>query len=149
MTHPDQGGGDEIASLAQRAIARALDLMTIAIVTLAVFAPQLTTADADNDISGWTQLAVFVIWVVYEGGTTAYLGCSMGKMATGCRLVDRRTGAKPGIARSVVRAAVVPGLLPFLGPFALLAYPTALLDRAERRGLLDRLAGTAVVRATR
>lgn len=152
MTDPGRGAsavgdGDQIASLAQRAMARSVDLMVVAVVSLALFAPQLILKGAEARVPRWTQVAVFVLWLAYEAGTTAVLGQTMGKLATGCRVADRQTGCRPGFARSIVRAAVIPGLLPFLAIFGLIGYATAILDPQEYRGLLDRLAGTVVVRA--
>lgn len=141
-------GGDEIASLAQRAMGRSIDLMVVAVISLAFFAPQIATSPDDTSVPRWTQIAVFGVWLVYEAGTTAYLGQTMGKMAVGCRVADRRTGRRPSLPRSIVRAAVIPGLLPLVQLAGLLGYATAALDTAEHRGLLDRLAGTVVVKAT-
>jgi uncharacterized RDD family membrane protein YckC len=141
-------GGDEIASLAQRAMGRSIDLMVVAVISLAFFAPQIAADPSDASVPRWTQIAVFGVWLVYEAGTTAYLGQTMGKMAVACRVADRRTGRRPSLARSIVRAAVVPGLLPLVQVAGLLGYATAALDPKEHRGLLDRLAGTVVVKAT-
>jgi len=124
-----------------------MDLLIIATVSLAVFAPRAVGANESTDVSAWTQVALIGIWVLYEAGTTAWLGTTMGKMATGCRVVSRRTGGRPNPAQAVVRAVLVPGALSVVAAFALLLYPTALLDRSERRGALDRLSGTVVVRA--
>lgn len=152
MIDPDRGaspvpGSDQIASLAQRAMARSVDLMVVAVVSLALFAPQLILEGGEAEVPRWTQVAVFVLWLAYEAGTTAVLGQTMGKLAAGCRVADRQTGRRPGLARSIVRAAVIPGLLPFLAIFGLVGYAAAILDPHEHRGLLDRLAGTVVVRA--
>lgn len=128
-------------------MARSVDLLVVAVVSLALFAPQLILKGGEAEIPRWTQVAVFGLWLTYEAGTTAVLGQTMGKLAAGCRVADRQTGRRPGLARSIVRAAVIPGLLPFLAVFGLLGYATAVLDPNERRGVLDRLAGTVVVRA--
>ncbi len=124
-----------------------MDLLIIATVSLAVFAPRAVGADDTSEVSAWTQVALIAIWVAYEAGTTAWLGTTLGKMATGCRVVSRRTGKRPNLAQAVARAVLVPGALSVVAAFALLLYPTALLDRTERRGVLDRLSGTVVVRA--
>ena len=147
---PDQpapGARDEVAGLAQRALARSIDLMVVGIISLAFFAPQLVRDPDDASAPRWVQFAVFGLWLAYEAGTTTYLGQTMGKLATGCRVADRRTGRRPNLARSVVRAAVMPALLAFFAFFGLLGYATPALDQRERRGLLDRLAGTVVVKA--
>ena len=140
--------GDEVAALAQRAMGRAIDLLVVGLISLAFFAPQLAVTDGDTTVPRWTQVAVFGVWMAYEAGTTTFLGSTMGKMAVACRVADRRTGRRPNLGRSLVRAAVVPGLLALLPLFGLLGYATAVLDPNERRGLPDRLAGTVVVKAT-
>ena len=137
---------DEVASLGQRALARSVDLLIVAVISLAFFARQLAVR-SEETVPRWTQVAVFLVWLAYEAGTTAFLGRTIGKLAAGCQVVERRSGEQPGIARSVIRSAVVPGLLPLLNVFGLLAYATAAADRREYRGLLDRLAGTAVIKA--
>ncbi len=144
---PVEPGRDEVAGLAQRALARSIDLMVVGIISLAFFAPQLVRDPDDQSAPRWVQFAVFGLWLAYEAGTTTYLGQTMGKLATGCRVADRRTGRRPNLARSVVRAAVMPALLAFFAFFGLLGYATPALDQRERRGLLDRLSGTVVVKA--
>ncbi len=143
----DHPASDEIASVAQRSLGRAIDLTVVAVISLALFAPQLVSRTDDVTVPRWTQVAVFALWLAYEAGTTTLLGRTMGKLAVGCRVAERRTGRTPGLARSVVRAAVVPGLLALIPLFGLLGYATAALDPREHRGLPDRLAGTVVVRA--
>ncbi len=150
MTEPHGVQGDnvdELASFMQRAMARSVDLMVVAIISLALFAQQLAIRGDDESVPRWTQVAVFLLWLAYEAGTTSFLGQTMGKLATGIRVADRRTGRRPNLARSVIRTAVVPALLPFAAVFGLLGYATAFVDQRERRGLPDRLAGTVVVKA--
>ena len=136
---------DPLASIAQRAFARAIDLLTVAIISLAFTVPLVERNGDDFSIPRSAQLLSLIGWLVYEAGTTAWLGQTMGKLAMHIRVVEVRRGTKPGLARSVVRAAIVPGLAAVIGLFAVLAYPTAVGDPRTRRGLLDRLSGTAVV----
>lgn len=143
----DGAHADVVASFSQRAFARAIDFLVIAIISLAFTAPTIETAGDDVSVPRSVQLLSLAGWLIYESGTTAWLGQTVGKMAVQIKVVDHRTGARPGLARSVVRAAVVPGVAALVGPFALLVYPTVAGDPATRRGLLDRLAGTAVVRS--
>ncbi len=139
--------GDRVASIMSRAFARSIDLLVVALLSLAFTVPFVSPTG--SDVPRWVQLASLASWLVYEAGTVAVLGCTMGKMAMGLMVVDVTTGGAPGIGRSLVRAAVVPALIPLVSFFALLAYPTATVDLQARRGLLDRLAGTAVVAARR
>ena len=135
---------DLVAPLALRAFARAIDLLVVAVISLAVTVPSV--GGPTDDVPTTVKLLSLAGWLVYEAGTVAVLGQTMGKRAVGLKVVTVGSGARPGVARSVLRAAVVPALVPPVGMFALLAYPTATIDPGTGRGLLDRLAGTAVVR---
>ena len=134
---------DIVAPLMSRAFARSIDLLVVAVISLAFTVP-FVEADGQS-VPRWVQLVTLGGWLAYEAGTVAVLGRTVGKMAMGLAVVDARTGAAPGWPRAVIRAAVVPALIPPLSFFGLLAYPTATIDPRTRRGLLDRLAGTAVV----
>lgn len=137
---------DEVASLAQRAIGRAIDLLIVATFSMAILVPAVGVEDDVVNVPRWTQVAALALWLLYEAGSVATLGTTVGKMAVGCRLADRATGSRPTLVRSLVRAAPVPGLLPLVSFVAFVVWATVLVDPAERRGVHDRIAGTVVVR---
>lgn len=142
---PSGGRADVIAPVALRAFARAIDLLIVAVISLAFTLPLVE--GSGEDVPRSVQLLSLGGWLLYEAGTVALIGTTVGKMAVGLKVVETSTGANPGPARAVVRAAVVPALIPLVSFFALLAYPTATFDLQTRRGLIDRLSGTAVVRS--
>jgi uncharacterized RDD family membrane protein YckC len=143
--HPDRRR-DEVAGIAQRAFARSIDLLVVGVIGLAIVSAT-GGVDADGTISRGVQVATLLGWLAYEGVTTALLGATMGKMAVGVKVVDARRGARPGLARCLLRAAVVPGAAAVVGVFGLALYSTAAADARSHRGIPDRVAGTAVVRA--
>ncbi|MGI9622694.1 MAG: hypothetical protein ACR2PK_07650, partial [Acidimicrobiales bacterium] len=57
---------DEIASLGQRALGRAIDLMVVAVISLAFFAPQLVRDADDATVPRWARLAILAVWLAYE-----------------------------------------------------------------------------------
>ena len=137
---------DEVASLAQRAIGRAIDLLIVATFSMAILVPAVGVEGDVVDVPRWTQVAALALWLVYEAGTVATLGTTVGKMAVGCRVADRAGGGRPTWVRAVVRAAPVPGLLPLVSFIAFAVWATVLVDPTERRGIHDGMAGTVVVR---
>lgn len=139
--------GDPVASVAQRCFGRAIDLLVVATFSMGLLIP---TVERDGDtlsLPGWTQWVALGLWVAYEASTTALLGTTVGKMAVGAQVVDRRTGRRPSWPNAIARTLPVPLLLPLVSFFALAVYPTALLDPDRRRGITDRIADTVVVRA--
>jgi uncharacterized RDD family membrane protein YckC len=91
----------------------------------------------------WASVAygLFVIgyYVLLEG----YLGQTVGKMATGIKVVSEATGATPGIAAAAIRTLLrlIDGLFNYL-----VAFITALAS-GKRQRLGDMAAHTLVVRA--
>lgn len=145
---------DALAPLSHRAFARAVDLLVAGIIGLAFTIPTSVEVDGTDQVSSTGAILALVAWIVYETATTAWHGQTGGKLAVQIRVVDHRSGAEPKLVQAFVRASVFPvvllfleliGVLPML---ALLVYVTAIGDQAHRRGLLDRVAGTAVVRVT-
>jgi uncharacterized RDD family membrane protein YckC len=96
-----------------------------------------------SDLPVWASVAygLFVIgyYVLLEG----YLGQTIGKMATGIKVVTEDTGAIPGIAAAAIRTLLrlIDGLFSYL-----VAFITALAS-AKRQRLGDMAAHTLVVRA--
>jgi uncharacterized RDD family membrane protein YckC len=89
--------------------------------------------------SAWLLLAVVLYYVLLEGLT----GRTAGKVVTGIRVVDARTGGRPGILAALVRT-----LLRFIdGLFGYLVGLVVVLNSTGRRRLGDMAARTLVVRA--
>lgn len=137
----------ELASFAQRSIGRGIDLLIVAVLFFMVAGPFIETDEVDRGVPFKAVVAGVVAWIVYEMVTVRLLGSTMGKMAVAASVVDMGTGARPSWAQAGIRAIVVPALVPLVSIFAGVVYSTATIDRRTRRGLLDRLAGTVVVRA--
>ena len=144
---PPEDRHDVIASVGQRCFGRAIDLLVVATFSIGLLIP---TVETDGDVlrlPGWTQWVALALWIGYESAMTALLGTTVGKMAVGAQVVDRRTGRRPSWPNAIARALPVPLLLPLVSFFALAVYPTALFDPAGRRGITDRIANTVVVKA--
>ena len=96
-----------------------------------------------SDLPVWASIAygLFVIgyYVLLEG----YLGQTLGKMATGIKVVSEATGATPGLAAAAIRTVLrlIDGLFSYLVAFV------TVLASAKRQRLGDMAAHTLVVRA--
>ncbi|MFN3215687.1 MAG: RDD family protein [Acidimicrobiales bacterium] len=144
---PVDATGDPVASVAQRCFGRAIDLLVVATFSMGLLIPTVQTEGDTLSLPGWTQWVALGLWVAYEASMTALLGTTVGKMAVGIQVVDRRTGRRPSWPNAIARTLPVPLLLPLVSFFALAVYPTALFDLDRRRGITDRIADTVVVRA--
>jgi uncharacterized RDD family membrane protein YckC len=104
-----------------------------------------TQGEAANwvaDLPIWVSVAygLFVIgYVLLEG----HLGQTLGKMATGIKVVSQATGTTPGIAAAAIRTVLrlVDGLFSYLVAFV------TVLASGQRQRLGDMAAHTLVVRA--
>ena len=105
-----------------------------------------TEGEAANwvaDLPAWASVAygLFVIgyYVLLEG----YLGQTVGKMATGIKVVSEATGTSPGVAAAAIRTLLrlIDGLFSYL-----VAFITVLVS-SKRQRLGDMAAHTLVVRA--
>jgi uncharacterized RDD family membrane protein YckC len=96
----------------------------------------------------WSTVVLVGFVTLYEVAFVAWRGQTPGKMLTGIRVVDARTGERVGVVRAAVRLLpLATTLIPLLGYFvAAIAYGWAFLDE-QGRGWHDRLAGTMVVAA--
>jgi uncharacterized RDD family membrane protein YckC len=135
------------APLTARGVAVLIDLIILAAIDLMViyFTLQICGLLA-TDFAVLPKVPLVAFLIIQNGGYLVAFtagGQTLGKMATGIRIVPARSEAPLDVARSIVRTVVwvalaVPGGLGFL---------TALIGR-EHRGLHDRCAGTRVVRVT-
>ncbi|HEY7170665.1 MAG TPA: RDD family protein [Vicinamibacterales bacterium] len=135
------------AGIGARFLAAAIDVAVLAAVDLAVvyFTLQICGLTVDEfAIVPKVPLVAFLI-VLNGGYFVAFTagGQTLGKMATGIRVVPNEPSGSVDLPHSIVRTAI----------WTILAIPaglgllTALLTR-DRRALHDRCAGTRVVRAT-
>jgi uncharacterized RDD family membrane protein YckC len=96
----------------------------------------LTTLAADN---WWLLLGVAAYYILLEGFT----GRTLGKLLAGIRVVDARTGGRPGLLSGISRTALrlIDGIFAYLVGFIIV------LNSDRRRRLGDMAAKTLVVRA--
>jgi uncharacterized RDD family membrane protein YckC len=91
----------------------------------------------------WASIAYGLFVVGYYVLLEGYLGQTVGKMATGIKVVTEATGTTPGIAAAAIRTVLrlIDGLFSYL-----VAFITALAS-GKRQRLGDMAAHTLVVRA--
>ncbi len=145
------------ASLAQRAIARCVDMVVLMLLVTGAFAG-FTERDANDDITfdvpWWWVVLVLVGVLSYEIVPVHVRGQTPGKILTRIRVARLADGRNPtwleSTARWIVPVVVLLGFAPVLGtlvfPILAIVYGTAMLDRGGR-GVLDKLARTRVVQA--
>jgi uncharacterized RDD family membrane protein YckC len=137
----------QMASLAARVAAVVIDLVILAAIDAVVIYFTMQICGLSAAEIGLLPLGPLLAFFVFENG--GYLvaftagGQTLGKMATGIRVVSARPNRPLNLGHSIVRTAV----------WALLAMPVGLgfvttLFSIDRRGLHDRCAGTRVVRAS-
>jgi uncharacterized RDD family membrane protein YckC len=140
---------DELATLAQRVIARLIDWLIIFAVWFAILAPVTETEGNTLEIPLWARLASLAVLLVYETGLVAWRGQTVGKMIARIRLCDVDTGLRPSFGKSLIRAGIVGAVVIVAGQFfavvLVFVYFTAAFP-SDTRGLLDRAAGTVVVK---
>ena len=103
-----------------------------------------TQGEAANwvaDLPVWVSVAYGLFVIGYYLLLEGYLGQTVGKMATGIKVVSEATGAAPGIAAAAIRTVLrlVDGLFSYL-----VAFITALASGKQQR-LGDMAAHTLVV----
>ncbi|RMH72968.1 MAG: hypothetical protein D6683_13640, partial [Actinomyces sp.] len=104
-------------------------------------------------VPAWARLAVIVFWYLYETVPVWAWGRTPGKRLVGLVVVDRRTGAAPGLNRSALRiivviAAAFVGDAFRLAPAAIVVtYGSAVFGGTLKRNWPDRAADTVVVRS--
>ena len=147
----EQRDGDALASINQRIGARLVDwfLLLAAAVILGGFSAE-ENADAELVPPRWIVLVFIMAVMAYEAIPVAIWGQTLGKRIAGAQIVRLADGATPSPAQSLLRVAPVGMLMAVLGQFFLVAMVFVYFSAAfvsDRRGLLDRLAGTVVIRA--
>jgi len=137
------GASDLIPSIGPRVAARIVDWMII-FCTWAVVA--LVVDDGEFPLRGIIWASVLVI---YEAGLVFVRGRTIGKELLNLRIVSFADGSSPTLIQSVLRvlpvlAVVIVGAQFFAFLLVFLYFTAGFMDHS--RGLIDRLAGTAVVR---
>ncbi len=153
----------ELASPGRRFGARLIDTVIIAVVVIILLFvglgvafgitsgdPAATDENAGAFIVAFviSALIAFVLTLLYEVTLIAVKGRTLGKMATGIKVVRADSGSVPGWGKSIGRW-IIPGaltLIPYAGwILSLLVYVSLLWDKT-RQGWHDKAAGTVVIR---
>lgn len=145
--------GDPLAAIGQRIGARVVDWGILLTVWLL-----LGAATSERDAEGtlvfqrWAVIAWIVLVVVYEVGFVAWRGQTPGKMLLKIQLVTVRDGRIPSIPAAVTRVLPVAFAISLLGVFFPIVMVFVYFSAAfmkHSRGVLDLMAGTAVIVARR
>jgi uncharacterized RDD family membrane protein YckC len=133
----------------ERAVAKLIDLMVLALPAALLIIPFLAVEDDEPtlDLPLWATLGLVGLFVAYDTVCVARWGATVGKRVFGLRVAGVGDGGRPDWAHSAIRVmlpasiAVIPvvGIL-FLGVY-LRAFPDPM-----RQGFHDVAAGTVVVR---
>jgi uncharacterized RDD family membrane protein YckC len=149
----------QAASFFQRALGRAIDMFIVFALSLLAFAPfyeKGDDGDYPNTAPAVFAIAVLVAVVAYEVIPVHFRGQTPGKIVTRTQVVRADGGGLPSWRSSLLRwvpVVVVLGVgTTFATGFTIVAiaalYLSALADPGGR-SILDKLAGTRVVRTTR
>lgn len=143
-------GSDELAAIAQRIAARFIDWFLLNVVWLLLAGATSERLEDDGlSVPRWAVVTWILLVIVYEAGFVAWRGQTPGKQIVGIKLVAATTGATPSMGASLVRVAPVGAAIAVLSQF----FPVVMVFvyfsagfMKDSRGLLDLLAGTAVVK---
>lgn len=151
---------DELASINQRAAARLIDWILLIGVWMMMLVASGSIVDDPENLSSWVVLSWMVAFAVYETLLVATLGYTAGKWVMNIRVASLATGQNPPLVQAFLRVAPVLTVVALgavlasvplgemLFPLLLvLLYYTAGFASDSYRGILDRVAGTVVVRA--
>jgi len=131
-----------LADIAQRAIARVVDcgVWVLAWLTLLKF-----WFGDDRTLAWGMTCAVFM--VLYEAVPVALTGATFGKRLMSIRIVMANNGSRPPWINAILRVlpAVLAAAVPYQMILLVFLYSTGGYA-ANRRGAVDRLAGTAVIK---
>lgn len=145
-------GRHALGAVGQRAVARVLDSVLLALPVAALTVPYLSIDDGQvvlEELPAWLLVVQVALAVAYEGAFVSRWGATLGKLALGLRVARYSDGGKPTPWQAVQRvmlpqvAAAIP--VSFSGALVAGIYCTALVDPL-RRGVHDHAAGTIVVR---
>lgn len=147
----DESYGDPVASVGQRVFARLIDWMLLfAAWTVIGGLSSERLDDGSLDYSRASVLVWIAVVVVYETAMVARRGQTVGKLIVGIEIVALRDGTTPSWGASFVRVAPVGLAIAVLGllfPIVMVFVYFSAAFTGDTRGLLDRIAGTVVIRA--
>lgn len=142
-------GHELLASIGQRIGARLADWFLLLAVWLPVAALTADTSTSDTPDYPWWALAGWAgLVAVYEILFIAMRGQTPGKMLLGIEIVSMRAGTRVTVLQSVARVVpviVAMAVLVVFFPIAMVFIYFSAAFMSDNRGVLDRLANTAVV----
>lgn len=147
----DVAPSDELATIAARVFARIVDwLILFAVLALisASYAEQLE--DGAARLPAWAAVLGILIVLAYETVLVASGGQTLGKRLIGIEIVSMKSATTPTVGQSILRVAPVGAAMALFSswfPVAMVVVYFSAGFLSERRGILDRFAGTAVIRA--
>jgi uncharacterized RDD family membrane protein YckC len=141
-------GPNSLASIGQRAAARTIDTVLIAVPAALVLLPFVTVeGNKVTAMPKWAILPFVVMMVVYEVALETWIGQTLGKLLLGVRVARLVNGKGPDVSQVTLRALVPASVLVL--PFVSVLYPFVYLSAGfspMRRGVHDHAGGTVVVR---
>ena len=140
---------DEIATLNARAGAQVIDWLILAMLAVMItIVFRAFGGDTGQRIAYLVWMCIIAGWQILPVRQT---GQTLGKRVLGIRLVMVDTGTVPTTRAAVLRTLPLMVIVAIGGAFTVailvVFYFTAAFERETNRGLADRLAGTAVVKA--
>lgn len=144
-------GMPPLASRLRRLVARVIDALLVAVVSLLIIPPLLGGYDEMTEGGTYLQgAATVLIYFVYDGVMLTTRGQTVGKMAMRIRVGMLDDGSVPSGGPGWLRAAVyaLPQLVPYIGfPFWLINVLFCTWDQPYHQCLHDKAAKTVVVDA--
>lgn len=143
--------GDPLATIGHRIAARLVDWFLMFAVWIVILA--ITSTEGSDGLSQVSRLGV-VVWIVivvgYETIMVMTRGQTFGKSIVGIEIVRHAQGVRPGFGPSFLRVlpvGIAMSLLGLLFPIVMVFVYFSAGFMSDSRGVLDRLAGTAVILA--
>lgn len=145
----ESDGGVPLAAIGQRVGARALDWVIIFMLWMAIMGPVIEREDDDTiSVPLWARITSLVLLVLYEVAPIVWRGQTPGKMVVGIKTLMLAEPRTPPLINALLRVLPVVAIVIVAGQFfavvLVFLYFSAGFAK-DRRGLLDRLAGTVVV----
>jgi uncharacterized RDD family membrane protein YckC len=141
-----QHNAEDVHVTGRRVVATIIDAVVFSVLSGALsllFGVHPTSGFDLTELTSGGSTLLLVIVVLYYVLLEGLLGRTLGKMATGIKVVDQRTLAAPGMGSAVLRTIlrVVDGFFGYLLGFVIV------LSSRNRRRLGDMAARTIVVRS--